>query len=70
MVFKNVFTENAALRYVNDRLLVTSALGRSWLMNTPFMTDEHMLQDELDRVGRMVALCQDEAHRAHLLQTT
>lgn len=64
MVFKNVFTENAALRYVNDRLLVTSALGRSWLMNTPFMTDEHVLQDELDRVGRMVALCLDDAHRA------
>ncbi|MBO4488069.1 MAG: DNA mismatch repair protein MutS [Bacteroidales bacterium] len=63
MVFKNVFSEYSSMQYVVDHLQITSALGRSWLMNTPFMTDEALLEEELELVQRMRNLLVDEEHK-------
>ncbi|MCR4964636.1 MAG: DNA mismatch repair protein MutS [Bacteroidales bacterium] len=60
MVFKNVFSENSSMHYVNDQLQVTSGIGRSCLMNMPFMTDAEALRHELDLVQNMLDLLKQE----------
>jgi len=60
MVFKNVFSENSSMHFVNDQLQVTSGIGRSCLMNTPFMTDVEALNHELDLVQNMLDLLRQE----------
>lgn len=63
MVFKNVFSENSSMQYVSDHLQITSSLGRSCLMDTPFMTDETVLAQELARVQRVKTLLLDEGNK-------
>lgn len=63
MVFKNVFSESSSLQYAVDHLQVTSGIGRSFLMDTPFMTDEMLLARELELVQRMKTLLQDENNK-------
>ncbi|MBR4135926.1 MAG: DNA mismatch repair protein MutS [Bacteroidales bacterium] len=60
MLFKNVISENSSMHYVYDQLQVTSGLGRSCLLNMPFVTDVEALSQELDLVQTMLGLLHRE----------
>ena len=71
MLFKNAFEQQPSLRFVYEKLQFYSVLGRQFLLNLPFITDEVTLSAEFERMASVLELWQDTLHRpvfSHLSQ--
>ena len=71
MLFKNAFEQQPSLRFVYEKLQFYSVLGRQFLLNLPFITDEETLSTEFERMASFLELWQDTARRpvfSHLSQ--
>lgn len=66
MLFKNSFEQNPALRFVYDQLQMASNLGRHYLLDLPFCTDEEALRSEFELLAQTVALTQNDNNRTKL----
>lgn len=60
--FKQFIGNVKGLQYIFDQLKVCSPLGRNLLLNTEFQTDVHLLQDELDWLGRHLDFMQQRPY--------
>ena len=71
MLFKNAFEQQPSLRFVYERLQFYSVLGRQYLLNQPFITDENTLSTEYEHLASVLELWQDATRRpviSHLNQ--